>query len=462
MLELTSKPAMAAAAKTLAQSYELVQHNSVTYIPTNWRTLEKGPCGPEDCIWLPLSRQDKRRMANNLSNILFANDSEITNFDLMLRQFAREDDQAVTRLLIKTEDGLRVLDESGQLIPPDGAFLPNFIKPQLNPEEELKKEVRGVISEWLRSEEEATSLLHHLATALSPGWSAVKYLLLIGDGRNGKSVLLQMLADLFGNENVSGITRQQMADFLPVCSELNGKLLNIVYDGKMTYIKDSSMEKTLIAGEPGYVRMLYENGTTKVQTNALFLEALNNEPKTRDKSSALQKRISRFWFPNVYELDYAFDAHMRSEAMLGAFLALLLDHHVGRDQLAHKLKQTAGATLLQVEQQLLNSPLLQYLQHLVNQDAAWISKFEAGGQLVEPLVSSFMAWRLLEGYNEYSSADVKRMLKEYFHVDRKSVRENGKVIKREQLGQPKPETQALLDQLKGEHDGLQPDTVVED
>lgn len=401
-------------------------------------------------------------MANSLGNVLFANDSEITNFDLMLRQFAQEKDETVSRLLIKTEDGLRVLGESGQLETPDGSFLPNFIRPQLNTDEAAKAEVLGVITEWLRSEEEATSLLHHLATALSPGWSAVKYLLLIGDGRNGKSVLLQMLADLFGNENVSSITRQQMADFLPVCAELNNKLLNIVYDGKMTYIKDSSMEKTVIAGEPGYVRMLYENGTTKVQTNALFLEALNSEPKSRDKSSALQKRLSRFWFPNVYELNYDFDAHMRSEEMLGAFLSLLLDHFVPRGQLAAKLKQTSTATLLQVEQQLLNSPLLQYVQHLINQDQVWIAKLENGGANVESLIGSFMAWRLAEGYNEYSSADVKRMFKECFHVERKSLREGAKVIKKEFLGAPKHETLALLNQLKGDSDGVQPEPVVED
>ena len=462
LVELATKAALAGTAKTLAQSYELVQHSSITYIPTNWRTLDKGPCDPEDCIWLPLTRPDKRRMANSLGNILFANDSEITNFDLMLRQFSREVDNSVSRLLIKTEDGLRVLNHEGQLETPDGSFLPNYIAPQLNTDETAKAEVRSVITEWLRSEEEATSLLYHLATALSPGWSAVKYLLLIGDGRNGKSVLLQMLADLFGTANVSNVTRQQMADFLPVCSEMNNKLLNIVYDGKMTYIKDSSMEKTVIAGEPGYVRMLYENGSTKVQTNALFLEALNSEPKTRDKSSALQKRLSRFWFPNVYELDYAFEKRMRSPHFLGAFLSLLLDHFVPQEHLAEKLKPTDGARQLQVEQQLLNSPALQYVQHLIDQDPNWVHKFETGGHALEPLINSFMAWRLLEGYNEYSSADVKRMFKELFHVERKSFREAGKVVKREQLGVPKGETQALLDQAKGDHDGVQPGPLVED
>ena len=461
-MEPTTKHALALAAKTLAQSYDLVLHGTDTYIPVDIITGEKGPTNADSCIWLPLTRQDKRKMGNALSNILFTSDSELTNFDLMLKQYATENEDPVTRLLVKTEDGLRVLDETGQLIEPDGTFLPNFISPVLNEDPGDKAKVFEVISGWLNSDEEATSLLRHLSTALSPGWSAIKYILFIGDGRNGKSVLLSMLSDLFGHGNVSHVTRQQIAERLPVAAELNSKLLNIVYDGEMAYIKDSSMEKTLIAGEPGYVRMLYENGNTKVQTNALFLEALNSEPKTRDKSSALQKRLSRFFFPNVYPQDSKFERMMRGERMLGAFLALLLDHFVQEQDLAVALKQTEAATHLQVEQQLVNSPLLQYVQYLVQSDPVWIDKLEQPGPVVDPLVDSFMAWRINEGYNEYSSMDVKRMFKEFFYTSRKSVREGQRVLKKELLAGPKPETQALLDMLKGEADGLQQQTVVDD
>lgn len=283
---------------------------------------------------------------------------------------------------------------------------------------------------------------------LAPGWSAVKYVLLIGDGRNGKSVLLSMLQDLFGASNVSNVTRQQIAERLPVCVELNNKLLNIIFDGEMAYIKDSSMEKTLIAGEPGSVRLLYENGNTRVQTNALFLEALNSEPKTRDKSGALQKRLSRFWFPNTYPIDMAFEKRMRSDELLGAFLSLLLDHFVTKYELADKLKQTSGSSALQVEQNLLNSPLHQFVSYLVSSDASWNDRLRQP-VMVDPLVDSFMAWRVNEGFTEFSTADVKRLFKEGFSTDWKTVREAGKVVKKQRLLEPKPEILALLNQLKG-------------
>ena len=448
MLELSSKATLARAARTVAESYELVQHGSHTFIPCHWLTEAIGPLPAAERIWQPLTRNDKRRLANQTQNILFATDSELTNFDLMLRQFAIEDESVIQHLLVRTEDGLKMLDETGTLIEPTGQFCPNVLKPVLNTEEAAKAEVFDVIKGWLNSEEEAHSLLHHLATALCPGWSAVKYVLLIGDGRNGKSVLLSMLQDLFGASNVSNVTRQQIAERLPVCVELNNKLLNIIFDGEMAYIKDSSMEKTLIAGEPGYVRLLYENGNTRVQTNALFLEALNSEPKTRDKSGALQKRLSRFWFPNTYPIDMAFEKRMRSDELLCAFLSLLLDHFVTKYELADKLKQTSGSSALQVEQNLLNSPLHQFVSYLVSSDASWNDRLRQP-VMVDPLVDSFMAWRVNEGFTEFSTADVKRLFKEGFSTDWKTVREAGKVVKKQRLLEPKPEILALLNQLKG-------------
>lgn len=448
MLELSSKATLARAARTVAESYELVQHGSHTFIPCHWLTEAIGPLPAAERIWQPLTRNDKRRLANQTQNILFATDSELTNFDLMLRQYAVEDESVIQHLLVRTEDGLKMLDETGTLVEPTGQFCPNVLKPVLNTEEAAKAEVFDVIKGWLNSEEEAHSLLHHLATALCPGWSAVKYVLLIGDGRNGKSVLLSMLQDLFGASNVSNVTRQQIAERLPVCVELNNKLLNIIFDGEMAYIKDSSMEKTLIAGEPGYVRLLYENGNTRVQTNALFLEALNSEPKTRDKSGALQKRLSRFWFPNTYPIDMAFEKRMRSDELLGAFLSLLLDHFVTKYELADKLKQTSGSSALQVEQNLLNSPLHQFVSYLVSSDASWNDRLRQP-VMVDPLVDSFMAWRVNEGFTEFSTADVKRLFKEGFSTDWKTVREAGKVVKKQRLLEPKPEILALLNQLKG-------------
>lgn len=462
-MELKAKQQQASAAKTLADSYELVQHGTITYIPAHWET-EDVTVTPsiQDRIWVPLTQDDKLQLGNASSNILFSSDREFANFNFMVEQYAEKVTDKTTEVFVRTEHGLAVLDSTGALVPPDGKFRPNCLKPVVNTDQADKDEVFKVIAGWLDSEEEAHSLLFHLATCLAPGWSAVKYVLLLGDGRNGKSVLLSMLSDLFGGENVSNVTRQHMAEQLPVCVELNGKLLNVVFDGRMDYVKDSGLEKTLIAGEPGYIRLLFKSGLTRVQTNALFIEALNKEPKTRDKSSALQKRLVRFWFPNVYPRNIDFERHMRSPKMLGAFLSLLLDHYVREGEVVEKLMPTQGAMSLQVDQMWANSPALQFVSQYVSDPGRANVNFV--GMDLDPLVNAFMAWRTEEGYIEYSRADAVNLFKECFELGWKSAREAGKQIKKRTIASLKPETQTLLDQLTVERneDGSEDLTSVVD
>lgn len=415
--ELKNKQQLADAATQLAMSFELVQHETGTYMPADWETGESNPLpDPERRTWQLLSPDDKMMLGRKESNILFASESEIRNFELMLKQSSK---RVITRpraVLIRTPTGLQVLGETGELSDPDGSFVPNTLQPVLNENQDDKDRVFKTIAGWLDSDEQAHSLLYHFATALAPGWSAVKYVLLLGEGRNGKSLMLLMLTDLFGRENVSNVTRQNMAALDVTCVDLNGRLLNAIYDGSMEYVKDSGMEKTLIAGEPGYVRRLYESNKTKVQTFALFVESLNNEPKTRDKSSALQKRLVRFKFPNIYELDKGFEEEMRSQESLGALLALLIEHYVRPDE-TFKLKPTATSEDLQVDQMLFNSQALQYLQHVASGNAKVVAGLVGGDVAVA--VNSFLPWLQAQDKNaNYTELDAQRMLTDCFVLKR--------------------------------------------
>ena len=455
-MELKMKKELALAVQSLSSSFKLVQHGTTTFAPVHWETEEMytDALTPEETIWIPLTTEDKRRLANDVSGILFATDAELRSFIYMLNQYAADDTSKARRILIRTEAGLRVLNEDGALAVPTGEFIPNFIRPMLNENAADKQEMFDILANsWLDSEEEAHSLLHHLATALAPGWSAVKYVLLLGDGRNGKSVLLTMLSDLFGYENVSNITRQQMAEQLPVCVELNNRLINIVFDGRMEYIKDSGLEKTLIAGEPGHIRLLYESNTTRVQTNGLFIEALNKEPKSRDKSSALQKRLVRFRFPNVFPRDIAFEQKMRSPEMIGALLALMVDHYVTQDEVIGKLALSSASMSLQVDQMWLNSPVYQYLEYCVTMDPSSADSWV--GATLDAHVAAFMSWRVAENFMEFSSADTVNLFKECFDIDWKTVREGGKPVRKRIIKGLKVETQAFIDRLKEDTNGAQ-------
>lgn len=452
MLELKTKKQLSVEAFKLAQGLNLVRYRSITYIPADFETRETSvPPDIDRTIWLPLNRDKIRRLAAIQFDTLFGSDGELASFDFMVAQSANQMDKAASSLLVCTPDGLRELDEHGQLVTVTGEFRPNTVTPMLNPDPAEKERVFQVIAEWLDSAEEAESLLSHLASALAPGWSAVKYVLLLGEGRNGKGVLLEMLRQLFGADNVSSVTRQDIAEQSAVVCELNGKLLNIVFDGRAEYLKDSGAEKTLIAGEPVPIRRLYESTPTVVQTNALFIEGLNREPKTHDKSSALQKRLVRFQFPNVYSLDNRFKRSMLTPEALGAFLALLVDRYVLEDEIAERLAPTAKAIELQLEQMFTNSVALQFLKHIEEHDALGATALLGAG--MADLVARFQSWRLSENdLGTWAEPDVQALFLPLLNTERKTQRVNGVPRKVRVITSFKPEAAAFIETLKGDSD----------
>lgn len=463
MLELKTPKERAANAGTLARSFEMVRYHGTTYIPAHYETGDSSfPPPPKETMWIPLSRDDMQQMAASQFDMLFATDGELSGFDFMVAQNCLRVNAPATTLLVRTVDGLKHLDAEGQLQDVTGEFVPNTLKPMLNEDQAKKGEVFSTISEWVGGDEEAESLLTHLATCLAPGWSAVKYVLLLGEGRNGKSVLLKMLHTLLGAHNVSSVTRQNIAEKSPAVLDLNGKLLNLVYDGQAEYLKDSGAEKTLIAGEPFGIRRLYESTSTPVQTNALFVEALQREPKSVDKSTALQKRLVRFLFPNVYAMDHAFERRMLGEEMLGAFMSLLIDHYVKEDELATKLAPTSRTVELQLEHMYINSVALQFL--------GWYEEFDAmgtAGLIGKPttdVVQAFQSWRVKENdLGNWAEPDVMVQLNPLLHTIRKTARVDGKPRKVRVVEGLKPEAQAFIDSLKGEpEDDDLTATVVDD
>lgn len=462
MLKLKQPHALADEAYKLASSFELVRYSSVLYLPEDYEDPQFGITStPDRKVWRPLNQAAVQRIAADQFETLFPNQGALSGFEFMVMQNSEQHDEVATSLLVRTTDGLRRLNEEGELVEVDGTFVPNTLGPTLNTDEQAKKEVFSTIAEWVDSEEDAHSLLFHLATALAPGYSAVKYVLLLGEGRNGKSLLMKMLTALIGGHNVSNVTRQAISEQKPSVIDLNGKLLNIVYDGQAEYLKDSGAEKTLIAGEPFPIRRLYESTNTMVQTNALFVEGLQHEPKSKDKSTALQKRLVRYFFPNVYPLDRMFERKMLADEMLGAFLALLIDHYVTEDTVAEKLAPTTKALELQLEHMYTNNLGAQFLKYLEENNT--LGAEEIIGEKLDDAVSKFQSWRVKENdLGNWSAPDVAAQLNPLITTIRKSARENGRVLKVRVITGFKPEAQAFIDSMKGDSTDDGSEALVDD
>jgi putative DNA primase/helicase len=116
-----------------------------------------------------------------------------------------------------------------------------------------------------------------------------KIFIFFGDGSNGKSTLLRIISNFMGEGNYSTLSMQDLeTTFRP--AELENKLVNIGDDIPVTTIKDSSMLKSLSAGE----RVTVERKNKppfNLKNYAKLIFTTNKMPRVVDKSHGLYRRL---------------------------------------------------------------------------------------------------------------------------------------------------------------------------
>ena len=448
MPQLRSKGELARLAEAFVLRFSLVRHKGVLFMPVHFMTrLPSSGLTPDTTVWLPLYDEEIMVMANDISDILFVSDGDFRSYKLMLRQFSTLVPSSNGILVRRGTDRVEQLKEDGTLAPATGDFVPNYLNVPYEGHTPLVDELFKVVCEWVGGEDNAHSLLYHIATALQPGWSAVRYVILIGSGRNGKSTLLKMVRKLFGSDNVSAVTRQMMSASSTVITSLNNKLLNIVMDGPKQFLKDSSTEKTLIAGEPLDIELKYENAPFTVQTNALFMEGLQHEPQVSDKSSALQKRLVRFRFPNEYPLNLDYEAEKLKEESLAAFLHLLLIHWVNKKEVATKLQVTADSLDLQMQAVWVMSPVLRFLEFAASRNKDFLDEILNQKMIVDVFIAAYRPWLESNGYRNMEDSYILQQLDDHFITDRKSFRINKKPTTKRYIKSVQPDTRNAINTL---------------
>lgn len=426
MLELKTKKELTANAIDMAHNLSFVTYKNRIYAPMDVvkQEVTDVPPDPDRTVWKLMPLESIVKLANDMQNTMFYNEAEKVSFFGMVHQAAVAPDTVSSSVLLRDGSELKQLTPKGELRPPTGEFCPYFIRVPLNNDVDAKAELFACMVDWFASEEDAVSMLHHLATALNPHWSITRYVVLIGGGANGKSVLLQMVTDLFSPGMVSHVTRQEMSEMKSTCLALNESLINVIFDGPATYLKDSGAEKSFIAGEEVAIRRLYHSQSEQVSTQGLFLEGLNKEPKTSDKSEALQRRLVRFHLPNKYNVDPRFKAYMLTPKMLGALLALMVDHFVTIDEAQVKLAPTAKSIELKHEQLVINNAATAFVEWFDQQSSTGADALI--GKELDDVVRDFQIWRELESKDKWDDGTARALLMEQLDTQRKSKRLPGK------------------------------------
>jgi putative DNA primase/helicase len=151
------------------------------------------------------------------------------------------------------------------------------------------------------AQDKALLVLMLIGYTLLPISRFEKFALLIGNGANGKSVLLEVLAALLGLDNVAGVPLDKLGDTFKR-AHLHGKLANIVTEIEEGAVIADAEVKALTSGELTTAEHKYRNPFS-FRPYATLWAATNHMPHTRDFSDALFRRACVITFNNKFEGD---------------------------------------------------------------------------------------------------------------------------------------------------------------
>lgn len=116
-----------------------------------------------------------------------------------------------------------------------------------------------------------------------------KFVILVGRGANGKSLLLEILTEMLGRRNVSHVAYDQLgSDFRP--AEIDGKLANISSDMNRIERSAEGLLKSMAAGE--YVQFNRKHlAAHSSRATAKLIFATNALPQISDRSDGVWRRM---------------------------------------------------------------------------------------------------------------------------------------------------------------------------
>ena len=117
-----------------------------------------------------------------------------------------------------------------------------------------------------------------------------KVFIFVGEGANGKSTLFNLIYSLFGSNNYTANSLQELSTNKFRLAGLNNKMVNIDDDTKSSYIADSSILKKLVSGAIFEVEKKNIN-SFNFRNRAKLLFSCNNQTKIGDTSNGTSRRL---------------------------------------------------------------------------------------------------------------------------------------------------------------------------
>lgn len=144
------------------------------------------------------------------------------------------------------------------------------------------------------------TLYRLIAHSIYGEYAAEKAAMLVGDGRNGKSVFLSLIEEFLGEYNVSHRALQEFSDNDFAANDLEGKLANIHPDMGDEMVRDLGTFKKLTGRDTMTADVKYEKPVT-FENRATMLFAANRMPVMDEDTTALWRRWIYLNFPHTFD-----------------------------------------------------------------------------------------------------------------------------------------------------------------
>lgn len=180
--------------------------------------------------------------------------------------------------------------------------------------------------------EDIQAMFEWFGYCLVPDTRMQKAVLMIGEGANGKSVMIHLLVSFIGKENASFQSLHNLEQNRYATAELNGKLINVHPDLSSSTIREVSIFKELtgneyfITAEKKYFHPFEFRNTARLTFSA------NRAPKIAssqgDGDYSFHRRLMIFPFDNIFEgsnIDLNLQEKLTTENELSGLLNLTLE-----------------------------------------------------------------------------------------------------------------------------------------
>ena len=171
---------------------------------------------------------------------------------------------------------------------------------------------RKTLKEWLPDQKTRDFIQEFIGLCLIPDTKYHKAVILHGSGSNGKSTFLEVIAKLFGEDNLSNIPMHRLSNRFET-AYIQDKLVNICSDIDPKYLNETGVLKTMIAGEP--LRGEHKFGASFDFTPVIrLLFSANEIPKARDKTEGWYRRLEIVNFLQRFSKDDpGFDPYLKEK-----------------------------------------------------------------------------------------------------------------------------------------------------